>query len=64
MKWFDENIIDGIVRGVGNVAGLLGGLLKQPQTGKVRSYAFLMLMGAAGMIAYIAYIINSRGGGN
>lgn len=64
LKWFDENIIDGIVRGVGSVTGLIGGLAKQPQTGKVRSYAFLMLMGAAGMLAYIAYIIYSRGGGN
>jgi NADH-quinone oxidoreductase subunit L len=43
----DENIIDGAVSGVGSAAVGSGQLLRKLQTGFVRSYAALMLVGIA-----------------
>jgi NADH-quinone oxidoreductase subunit L len=43
----DENVIDGAVGGVGSAAVGSGQLLRKLQTGFVRSYAALMLLGVA-----------------
>jgi len=43
----DENVIDGAVSGVGSAAVGSGQLLRKLQTGFVRSYAALMLLGVA-----------------
>jgi NADH-quinone oxidoreductase subunit L len=43
----DENVIDGAVSGVGSAAVGSGQLLRKLQTGFVRSYAALMLVGIA-----------------
>ena len=50
---FDEIVIDGAVRGIGQVAMGSGSSLRRTQTGFVRSYAMLILIGAAGLIAAI-----------
>jgi len=61
--WFDSAIIDGIVNGLAKVAGGLGGLFRQAQTGYVRAYALLMQIGVVGLLAYFIYQIFQRGGG-
>ena len=50
---FDQIVIDGAVRGIGQVAMGSGSSLRRTQTGFVRSYAMLILIGAAGLIAAI-----------
>ena len=49
----DEAVIDGAVRGVGQMALGSGSVLRGIQTGFVRSYAALILVGAALLIAAI-----------
>jgi NADH-quinone oxidoreductase subunit L len=49
----DESVVDGAVRGVGKVALGSGSTLRKTQTGFVRSYAVLILIGAATLIAAI-----------
>jgi NADH-quinone oxidoreductase subunit L len=50
---FDESVIDGAVRGIGQIAMGSGSSLRRTQTGFVRSYAMLILIGAAALIAAI-----------
>ena len=49
----DENVIDGVVRGVGTT--MLGSArgLRKLQTGYVRNYALLILIGALAILATI-----------
>ncbi len=49
----DETVIDGAVRGVARLAVGSGSLLRRTQTGFVRSYAALTLIGALALIAAI-----------
>ena len=49
----DEAVIDGAVRGVGRVALGSGSALRGVQTGFVRSYAALILLGAVALVAAI-----------
>jgi NADH-quinone oxidoreductase subunit L len=49
----DDSIVDGAVRGVGKMALGSGSALRETQTGFVRSYAVLILIGAASLIAAI-----------
>jgi len=49
----DEAVIDGAVRGVGQMAIGSGSALRGIQNGFVRSYAALILVGAALLIAAI-----------
>ena len=49
----DESVVDGAVRGVGKMAMGSGSTLRKTQTGFVRSYAVLILIGAATLIAAI-----------
>ncbi len=53
----DEVVIDGAVRGVGKMALGSGTLLRRTQTGFVRSYAALMLIGAFALIAAIWVVV-------
>ena len=46
----DEKVIDGAVRGVGAIAIGSGSALRKSQTGYVRSYAALILVGAAAIV--------------
>jgi len=49
----DEAVIDGAVRGVGRIALGSGSALRGVQTGFVRSYAALILIGAVALVAAI-----------
>ncbi|CAN2223429.1 NuoL NADH,ubiquinone oxidoreductase subunit 5 (chain L)/Multisubunit Na+/H+ antiporter, MnhA subunit [Candidatus Nanopelagicaceae bacterium] len=49
----DQNVVDGAVRGIGQMAMGSGATLRKTQTGFVRSYAMLILVGAAVLIAAI-----------
>ena len=49
----DESVVDGAVRGVGKMALGSGSVLRKSQTGFVRSYAVLILIGAVSLIAAI-----------
>jgi NADH-quinone oxidoreductase subunit L len=49
----DESVVDGAVRGIGQMAIGSGSTLRRTQTGFVRSYAMLILVGAATLIAAI-----------
>jgi NADH-quinone oxidoreductase subunit L len=50
---FDQSVIDGAVRGIGQMAIGSGATLRKTQTGYVRSYAALILVGAAALIVAI-----------
>jgi len=54
----DEAVIDGAVRGVGQMAMGSGSLLRGVQSGFVRSYAALILVGAVLLIAAIWVVTN------
>ena len=56
--WFDQNIIDGAVNGVGKVTQRVSTRLRGAQTGLIRSYALGMVIGA---VAIIAYFISRMG---
>jgi NADH-quinone oxidoreductase subunit L len=49
----DQSVIDGAVHGIGKTALGSGSFLRKSQTGFVRSYAVLILIGAASLIAAI-----------
>ena len=49
----DESVVDGAVRGIGQIAIGSGSTLRKTQTGFVRSYAMLILIGAAALITAI-----------
>jgi NADH-quinone oxidoreductase subunit L len=49
----DQSVVDGAVRGFGKMALGSGSTLRKVQTGFVRSYAVLILIGAATLIAAI-----------
>jgi len=49
----DESVVDGAVRGIGQMAIGSASSLRKSQTGFVRSYAALILVGAAALIAAI-----------
>lgn len=53
----DEVVIDGAVLGVGKMALGSGSLLRKTQTGFVRSYAALILIGALALIAAIWVVV-------
>jgi NADH-quinone oxidoreductase subunit L len=53
----DEAVVDGAVRGVGSVAMSSGSALRGVQTGFVRSYAALILIGAVALIAAIWVVV-------
>jgi NADH-quinone oxidoreductase subunit L len=58
----DKGVIDGVV--VGGSSGFiaaLGKLLRKAQTGYVRSYAMVLLVGGIGILSYIFYVTFSIG---
>ncbi|MFY9234098.1 MAG: NADH-quinone oxidoreductase subunit L [Fimbriimonadaceae bacterium] len=57
-RWFDESIIDGIVNGMAYAARSLGSAARSIQTGFVRMYALMMLIGGVAFLAYFAYALS------
>ncbi|HEX8236351.1 MAG TPA: NADH-quinone oxidoreductase subunit L [Abditibacteriaceae bacterium] len=56
LRWIDDNIVDGIVNGIGGFFGQVSSALRLTQTSFVRNYALGMAVGAAVIIAL--FIIN------
>jgi NADH-quinone oxidoreductase subunit L len=64
IRWFDENVIDKLfVDGAGWGARGIGRVLRQPQTGLVRTYAAIMEIGVAAILLYVAYLLFKVNGG-
>jgi NADH-quinone oxidoreductase subunit L len=53
---FDRLVIDGLVNATGIVADITGQILKLFQTGYVRNYALLFLMGVVAILVYLASV--------
>jgi NADH-quinone oxidoreductase subunit L len=60
---FDAGIVDGFVNGIAGLAGWFGGLFHRIQTGYVRAYALVMLIGGVGLLSWFAYTAFLAGGG-
>jgi NADH-quinone oxidoreductase subunit L len=52
---FDQRVIDGAVNGVGTAFGRLAGTGRRVQTGLVRSYALVFLLGAVALLLFVAW---------
>lgn len=61
-KVIDSRIIDGLVNGLAWTAGLLSRVFHRIQTGYVRAYALLMLVGGVGVLAWFAWAAMWAGG--
>jgi NADH-quinone oxidoreductase subunit L len=53
---FDRFVVDGLVNATGIVADITGQLLKLFQTGYVRNYALVFLMGVVAILVYMASV--------
>jgi NADH-quinone oxidoreductase subunit L len=53
---FDRFVVDGLVNATGIVADITGQLLKLFQTGYVRNYALVFLMGVVAILVYLATV--------
>ncbi len=60
-SFLEDQVIDGAVEGSASGTRNFGGWLQQIQTGAVRLYAMLMLLGGVGFVGYFLFIVN-RGG--
>ena len=49
---FDSKVVDGTVMGIAGGTAKMGGLVRRMQTGKIRSYALWLALGAAGLLVY------------
>jgi NADH-quinone oxidoreductase subunit L len=52
VAWFDQNVVDGAVNGVGKLARLTGRALRHVQSGYVRNYALGIGIGAVALLAW------------
>ena len=59
--FLEDQVIDGAVEGSASGTRNFGGWLQQIQTGAVRLYAMLMLLGGVGFVGYFLFVVN-RGG--
>jgi NADH-quinone oxidoreductase subunit L len=59
--YFDDGGLDRVVGGVGASAQGLGRWLKAAQTGYIRLYALVMLIGGVAFIGYFIWLFNSGG---
>ncbi len=60
MAWIDRNIVDGLVNGVAGAAGISSEMFRRVQTGFVRSYAWVMLLGVCLVVASLLWPILSH----
>jgi NADH-quinone oxidoreductase subunit L len=61
-KGLDAGLIDGIVNGIGWITGQFGQLLRKLQTGYLRGYALLTLLGTLAILGYLAWALRQGGG--
>lgn len=61
-RFIDIGFVDGIVNGFGNLAAWLSGLIRIAQTGYVRLYALIMLVGGIGLLGYLLMVVKQIGG--
>jgi NADH-quinone oxidoreductase subunit L len=61
MSWFDRNVVDGVVNGVGKGTTVAGDWLRGLQTGRIPSYA-LAVAGGLVIIAFWAVFFSDRVG--
>ena len=54
--WFDKNIIDGTVNGVGSFVGSIYYFIRGMQSGKLQDYLLYFLAGIAAWMVYFIYI--------
>ena len=54
--WFDKNIIDGTVNGVGSFVGNIYYFIRGMQSGKLQDYLLYFLAGIAAWMVYFIYI--------
>jgi NADH-quinone oxidoreductase subunit L len=52
---FDQRVIDGAVNGLGSAFGRLAGTGRRVQTGLVRSYALVFLLGAVALLLFVVW---------
>jgi NADH-quinone oxidoreductase subunit L len=52
---FDQRVIDGAVNGLGSAFGRLAGTGRRVQTGLVRSYALVFLLGAVALLLFLVW---------
>jgi NADH-quinone oxidoreductase subunit L len=62
-KFFDVRIVDGLVNGAAGLAGWFANLFHRVQTGYVRMYALVMLIGGVAVLGWFAWAANLIGGG-
>jgi len=58
VAWFDRHVVDGVVNLVGGASQAGGRVLRKTLTGKVQSYALIVLCAVAAALAFVA----ARGG--
>ena len=58
VAWFDRHVVDGIVNVVGDVSRAGGGAIRRTSTGKVQSYALIVLCAMAAALVFLL----ARGG--
>ena len=56
--WVDDGLIDRLVEGLGLGSEWLGQMLKRFQSGYIRLYALMMLLGLVGVIGFFAMVLN------
>jgi NADH-quinone oxidoreductase subunit L len=54
-KFFDTQVIDRIVLGLGSFANQSGALVRETQTGSTQLYAFLLVIGFVSIVGYTLY---------
>ena len=62
LKYIDKGIVDGAVNCFGYFTSGIGGVLRKFQTGYVRSYALMMMLGVVALIIYFLNVISKLGG--
>jgi len=60
-KILDVKLVDGIINGFAKIVGGLGLVLRSLQSGYARSYALMILAGAASILAYVVFALSQRG---
>ncbi len=58
----DKGLIDGIVNGIAWMTGFFGDVFRKFQTGNVRWYAAMMLLGGVGLLGYLWWVAMKWGG--